>query len=40
MIYEEKKPSFEELIDNLNELRSQLRLVEWAFELEFLIPNS
>jgi predicted nucleotidyltransferase component of viral defense system len=40
MIYEEKKPSFEQLIDNLNELRVQLRLVEWVFELEFLIPNS
>lgn len=40
MIYEEKKPTFEELIDNLKELRSQLCLVKWAFELEFLIPNS
>jgi predicted nucleotidyltransferase component of viral defense system len=40
MIYEEKKPSFEDLLNNLMELRKQLQAVEWAFELEFPIPNS
>lgn len=38
MIYEENKPSFEELINNLNELRKQLQSVNWEFDLEF--PNS
>ncbi len=38
MIYEENKPSFEELINNLNELRKQLQALTWEFELEF--PNS
>jgi Nucleotidyl transferase AbiEii toxin, Type IV TA system len=40
MIYEENKPSFEELIDNLNELRTQLQAMDWQFELAFPIPNS
>jgi hypothetical protein len=40
MIYEENKPSFEELITNLNELRTQLQEVAWNFELAFPIPNS
>jgi len=40
MIYEENKPSFEELTNNLMELRKQLQGVKWTFELEFLIPNS
>ena len=35
MIYEENKPSFEELITNLNELRNQLQSLEWKFELSF-----
>lgn len=35
MIYEENKPSFEELINNLNELRTQLQEVPWNFELKF-----
>jgi predicted nucleotidyltransferase component of viral defense system len=39
MIYEEDKPSFENLIDNLNELRNQLQTVGWTFELQFPIPN-
>jgi hypothetical protein len=39
MIYEENKPSFEELINNLNDLRTQLQDVPWNFELEFPIPN-
>ena len=39
MIYEEKKPSFEDLMNNLNELRSQLQALEWKFELEFPLIN-
>jgi len=39
MIYEEKKPSFEDLIDNLMGLRKQLQTVEWVFELKFPITN-
>lgn len=39
MIYEENKPSFEELINNLDDLRTQLQEVPWNFELEFPIPN-
>jgi len=35
MIYEENKPSFEDLINNLNDLRSQLQTVEWKYELKF-----
>ncbi len=40
MIYEENKPSFEELINNLIDLRTQLQVVDWEFELEFPFPNS
>lgn len=40
MIYEENKPSFEDLINNLNDLRSQLQAAHWNFELEFPTPNS
>lgn len=40
MIYEENKPSFDELINNLDDLRTQLQEVPWNFELEFPIPNS
>lgn len=40
MIYEEKKPSFEDLIDNLEELRTKLQALDWAFELTFSTPNS
>jgi predicted nucleotidyltransferase component of viral defense system len=35
MIYEENKPSFADLMNNLEELRRQLQSVEWHFELEF-----
>lgn len=38
MIYEENKPNFEELINNLKELRNQLQALDWKFELEF--PNT
>lgn len=35
MIYEVEKPTFEDLINNLNDLRNQLQSVEWHFELNF-----
>lgn len=35
MIYGDTKPSFNELINNLNDLRNQLQSVEWNFELNF-----
>jgi predicted nucleotidyltransferase component of viral defense system len=40
MIYEENKPDFDKLINNLNYLRTQLQALDWQFELEFPIPNS
>lgn len=40
MIYEENKPSFEDLINNLSELRMQLQSVGWPFELAFDVPKS
>jgi hypothetical protein len=39
MIYEDNKPSFEDLINNLQELRKQLQTVEWTFGLEFPTIN-
>jgi hypothetical protein len=35
MIYEENKPSFEELINNLDNVRSLLQELDWQFELKF-----
>jgi hypothetical protein len=35
MIYEENKPDFEDLINNLNELKTQLEALNWQFELVF-----
>lgn len=35
MIYEEKKPGFEDLINNLQDVRIHLQSVEWCFELTF-----
>lgn len=35
MIYDELKPTFEQLIDNLVELRSQLQNLNWKYELSF-----
>lgn len=35
MIYEENKPTFEELITNLEQLKSKLQIVDWNFELGF-----
>ncbi|NDP28840.1 MAG: nucleotidyl transferase AbiEii/AbiGii toxin family protein [Flavobacterium sp.] len=39
MIYEENKPSFEDLINNLKDLRTKLQGLNWVFELTFPIPN-
>lgn len=35
MIYEVNKPSFEDLINNLKDLRKKLQLIDWKFELKF-----
>ena len=35
MIYEDEKPSFENLIDNLMDLRIRLQSIDWHFELKF-----
>jgi predicted nucleotidyltransferase component of viral defense system len=40
MIYEENKPGFEELIKNLNDVRTQLQALDWQFELEFPIRTA
>jgi predicted nucleotidyltransferase component of viral defense system len=37
MIYDEHKPSFEELIENLNDLQTRLQELEWQFDLIFPI---
>lgn len=39
MIYEKNKPTFEDLIDNLNALRTQLQSLDWQYELTFPIPK-
>lgn len=40
MIYEENKPSFEDLLRNLEKLRGKLQEVNWQFELEFPINKT
>ena len=35
MIYENNAPTFEQLIETLNELKTQLQQVGWAFNLSF-----
>lgn len=39
MIYDENKPTFEELINNLKALRTQLQKLNWVFELSFPISK-
>ena len=39
MIYEENKPGFKELVNNLDDLKTLLQAVDWKFELKFPIPN-
>lgn len=38
MIYEENKPSFEALINNISDLIIKLQSVSWQFELSFPAP--
>ena len=35
MIYEERKPSFADLIENLKKLKEKLQNINWEFELTF-----
>jgi hypothetical protein len=35
MIYESNKPTFQQLINNLQELRKKLQSVDWKFEQHF-----
>lgn len=35
MIYEENAPTFQDLISNLDDLKKQLKAVEWDFEISF-----
>lgn len=37
MIYEENKPSFDDLINNLHEINTKLQNLDWQFELTFPI---
>ena len=39
MIYEESKPTFENLMENLNKLKTELQKLKWQFELSFPIAN-
>ena len=39
MIYEQNAPTFEQLIENLEVLKDQLKAVEWTFSLTFPTPN-
>ena len=39
MIYEEDKPSFNDLITNLEEIRIELQNLNWNFELTFPVTN-
>ncbi len=40
MIYGEKAPAFQELIDNLKELKERLSNVVWKFSQEFPKPKN
>ncbi len=40
MIYENKAPTFDELMKNLNELKTSLQSLEWKFELTFATANN
>lgn len=39
MIYEENKPSFEEIINELKLLKEKINALDWKFETEFPVPN-
>ena len=38
MIYEEDKPSFEEIIQKLTELKAKINAIDWKMETQFPIP--
>lgn len=40
MIYEEDKPSFEDLISNLENIREKLQKLSWTYEVSFPNPKS
>ena len=40
MIYEEDKPSFEDLISNLEDIREKLQKLSWTYEVSFPNPKS
>ena len=40
MIYEEDKPSFEEIIQKLTELKTQINAIEWKMDTQFPTPNN
>jgi predicted nucleotidyltransferase component of viral defense system len=37
MIYDTNKPAFDDLINNLEDLKTQLKVIDWSFELTFPI---
>jgi hypothetical protein len=37
MIYYTNKPAFDDLINNLEDLKAQLKVIDWSFELTFPI---
>ncbi len=40
MIYEEDKPSFEEIIQELTKLKNKINAIDWKMETQFPIPNN
>jgi predicted nucleotidyltransferase component of viral defense system len=40
MIYEEFKPTFKDLIINLEKIREKLQILDWEFELKFPVKNA
>ncbi|WP_300978321.1 nucleotidyl transferase AbiEii/AbiGii toxin family protein [Flavobacterium sp.] len=40
MIYEENKPSFEDIIYKLTELKEKINVLNWKLETEFPVPNN
>ncbi len=40
MIYEENAPSFEEMIEELTNLKNKINALDWKFEIEFPLKNN
>lgn len=40
MIYEDFKPTFKDLIINLEKIREKLQILDWEFELKFPVKNA